>query len=1264
MAEQVLEPALHPSAFDGPARPKGPVWYLSSDVGRAKWRNPFHGIVVPKAPVRKPGAPRPKPIKPKKEDVRKKKEATPAATAQRQGSAGPALPRIKLRIAASNAAAESSPAPDDSSDIPSSSRASSVAPSASTVPTTPSGSTPSRQHRRRKPRASVFDSSESESSDDDEDAQAEQQPQLQDPAAARRIPRRMVLPPMALGAGARFHPPSRNAHSPLGELFFSPISSQQALPAAANASPFPSHCLDNTTWVARRSAEDEAFTALETSSSSEDEEMRNADWGAGLGFMVKADEEDLTASWMSESDAKLSEATDAMSQLFPYKDGAGGQGLVFNQLDNRPAPSDASSLAESSTTATANAVYQGKLRTASCPNALPAWAMSSPVSSPSMAGRALPMLETSPTQSLSRPARDFESRQIDMSMDVDMAEGDESWLDESGQLPVHAEDSFSDAEVGSALGETTPERDRQLQTAEWARETAQSAMEIKHEPEDYYPSPAATSSPGDDSGGLSAESRESTVSTASSPLSELPELDSDTNDTVEILLGPESIDVNELDDWLPQGKESRTPHRGRGRHARQCDSTRSSGSWGGIGVNNPFIPASTSTCKAPPLLRKRSSLRATPRRNRSNPRKTERLTPAPSPPGIVVVDIAPDSPPPVEDIEVEEGGIGTAELELAYAEAQAREEQVRAQKHAEAEESKRRWDACRRAFADAAAAETPSNVSPTETPAPSSSCSEAQPTWSEMSGTWGSSESLADLGAPLPTTLSPLALQMTGISSADSAAILHSLDPKALHSSPSQDAMMLDSVLVMAEIDAMAAQLLPPAVTPAPTATPSLPAIAPAPPAAAPKKLAPKRAQPIAPAPVPIAPAPVPVEKATKPTIETVEKALAPKPPAKSASLPSTPTLSAMAPPPVSIAPAPPHARPQTKIPVPLAAAPVRTKSPVARVATTSPTGSSTPSDASGPSTSSLSSAPTGQSTPSSVRSATPSSGGTTKRLLPGIDACVVDNLPCYSHVWDNPNGGRCTVLRRLDTDFVNGTALLTALGVPPACHAEHLNAPVPTLASHRTVPLVSPQGLHHAPGVPGVWIPLVEARDLAQKLHLKGSTLLANLLREDLFQLFKELAGLSLRHTSSTESFGMPFVTQPHQRKPLPPRPSSATPSTGSSATSSQARPVAKPPLVRPPTAQPEGCPQPKRRRATVVAATATREQAIQAVRPQLQGKLATPIAPAPPRKPIAPIKPLQPAPAAAPGPPAPAAPPPVTRAKAAPIAPRRSARASIGAK
>ncbi|RSH85080.1 uncharacterized protein EHS24_006673 [Apiotrichum porosum] len=1270
-AEAVLGPALHPTAFEGPARPKGPVWFLSSEVGKAKWRNPFAGIVVPKTTVRKPAAPRPKTIKPKKEDTRRKdkkdKEQTPAAaSAASDATVPPPVPRIKLRLSA--AAGDATPGttpgtppatPGEDSDVGESMRSSrSVTVESSVTPmlfSTPPP--PSRKHQRK--HTSVLDSSDSDSSDSDDDMTAAAA------ASRHRQPRHIVLPPLAAGAGStRFPPqappsrPAPPAHSPLGVLFFSPLTTATLPLPTLLQSPFPHHSLDNTIWAARNKTEPLAFDA---SSSSSDDELCE-DWGNSSGLMIKADDDEvLSGSWPQDDDPKLSAATTAMRELFPYEEGAVANpcGPSFNQLDNRQGQSDSSSVADSSSTI--NAVFQGKLKNVACPAALPAWALSSPVSSPSMNGRSLPaFVETSPTQYLSRYARDVDRS---MEMDVDVSPDDEAWLDESGQLPVHAEDTFSDVEVGSTLGGeiTTPERDRQLQTAEWAQA---SSLLIKQEPEDYYPSPAATSSTEpDDTSLLFQASRESTASapSPSSGSSELTPYEFDDSDNAqEFLLGPESLSIEELDEWLPcAAKVDRTPLRGRGRVARH-DPSRCSGNWGSIGVNNPIIPLSGFIPKPtpPPLVRKRS-LRSCTRRNRSTPRKADsRPTPVPSPVSseVLVLETPTHPEPETIDIDIElEDAIGAADLEMARVEAEEREEQYRAQKRAEAEENHRRWQACRRAFADATASGSGSQSPVLSPPNPPAAEPHQSSPWIETpnngSGTWGASDIVPDMTSSL--TLSPLALQISPPPE------LTSLDPKALLSPPSQTTMMmLDSALSQVEIDQqhaappLPAPALPPpapaATAPAPHPVPYHPvAIAPAQqpqqqqqqqphrghaqqhhhPIAPkpvnpspPKHIAPRVVSPKVshkPMPIAIAPAPVhphEVKIAPRPEVKVAPKPeprILPKPEPsklvpKAASVPPiAPTPATTSAPATTPATATSSATSTSSTPAPTPAqVPTRTVSPIARTSTSSPATASVASSSSlssAPSSTATSTTTTTASTPApQPRPSTPSSGGTTKRLLPGIDACVIDNLPCYSHVWEAPKGPKCTVLRRLDTDFVNGTALLTALGVPPNKYAEYLQAPSPTLASHRTVPLISPQGHHHAPGVPGVWIPLVEARELARKLGLPDSKLLANILREDLFQLFKELAGISLRHTSSTESFGMPFVTQPHPRQMVPPANanSRSTPNLTALGGASAPNPThmrpgvpagAKGPLVRGPVAPPDGAPQPKRRRATVVVVGAT---------------------------------------------------------------------------
>lgn len=1056
------------------------------------------------------------------------------------------------------------------------------------MPITPPHPTVGRRRRPHKKVNVLDDSSESDTSDSEEE----------DAVAPLRAPRRIVLPHAAVAAGTRFTPaPARPSMSPFGELFFSPVNTASLPLPAVQQSPFPSHSLDNTIWGARRSADSEQY-AFEASSSSDDD----ADWGTSSGLMIKADEPELPAT-VQEEDPKLKAATNAMRELFPYQEGTTPIEIpALNQLDNHI--SDNSSAADSSTTATA-ALYQGKLKSTVCPASLPPWVISSPTSSPSLANRPLPQVETSPIQFLSRTVNDIADRSMDM--DVDMVDNDASWLDESGQLPVHAEDSFSDIDVGSCFGDPS---DRHLQTAEWARD---SALHIKQEPEDCYPSPAATEEAiATPDSSYTVDSRESTVSSQSvsselSDLSDVPyELDGD--DDSFWLLGPESVKLEELDEWLPSCKTDRSVQRGRARASRY-DPTRCSGSWGGIGVNNPFVPlaipaVTSKSGAAPPMVRKRS-LRSHSRRTRSTPRKAEsRLTPAPTPEVVVIEPSAPreeeEKVEPIEvepEIEIEDDAIGTDELERAREEAEACEKQ----KREEAEKSREALNACRRAFAAADAAAGSGSVSPDDVSTPAvSTWPDTQPSpWNELGTMLGSTDDLSGLARS--GTLSPLALQHTPAMVLDSFLGV-SLDPKALHlhSSPTNaELMMLDNALSQAEIDTTsAAQARQPTASVSPTIAKATPITSPT---AATPSLAPAPVQAVSASP-PLAPAPV--QAASAPTGRSPPRKIAPIAPAPASHpvpiAPKTKEPAKIAPAkPASAEKASPAVQPAAaKAPTPVvqkpaavvAAAPASAAASAPRSAVSSATSSAVPTRTVSPinrtasaspavSTTSASSGASASTTSTNSSGNTQSSGGTTKRLLPGIDACVVDNLPCYSHIWEAPKGGKCTVLRRLDTDFVNGTALLTALGVSPAQQTEFLNAPSPTLASHRAVPLISPQGLHHAPGVPGVWIPLVEARALAKKCGLQEPSLLANILREDLFQLFKKLAGISLRHTSSTESFGMPFVTQPNPRQQGA-RTQAQLQAQRQAAAAAQA---AKGPLVRGPGAPPDGCPEPKRRRSVV---------------------------------------------------------------------------------
>ncbi|KAK4683714.1 hypothetical protein P7C73_g6518, partial [Tremellales sp. Uapishka_1] len=851
--------------------------------------------------------------------------------------------------------------------------------------------------------------------------------------------------------------------SPFLDLFF-PSPTCAAFPAP-HTSPFPSHSLDNTTWAARNDID--RLGHLETSSSSSEDEVREQDWGMLSGVLVKgdADGEEEEIWTVDDEEKKVIEVTDTMMLLFQPDEEVKPK-IELNQLDNRPAVSDTSSIAESSSTATAHAISRGQLKAnnPAVPLALPAWTMSSPAPSPTFRPTTLP-LDYSPTPHLKGLRSSFEA---DDSMDVD-----EQWIDETGELPVKAEDAFSDIELNSTLGDgvvSTPEHDRQLHTAIWAREAA---IQIKEEPEDC-PSPITT----DPDQELYHRSRESSTlsHTPSSRSSELPQFDVE-----EVLLGPESVTLEELDwdNWLPNaGGKEKTPYRGRNARARQ------SGNWGGIGVGNVFVPklpTATATTTTP-----RKSLRSSSRRNKK--------------------------PVMERKHSIEMDAIGPDDLELAKIEAEAKEEESRRLAKERADKQEAMFLACRYAMKHAS---TPTEDSPMD----------------------------FDLVTP------------------------PAVDPKALLSPPILDfkMSMLDEVLSQTEVDAVMGSLPPPPAPP--------PVIVTSPPGDAKPPILPTPHKPklIAPKAIAIAPAPIPIAKAESPVVVEI-----PAKPRPSKTAPASASVSTCA----SPSPAP-------SIP------------PTPAVPPTKPYGH----------------------------------GAITKALCPGIDACVVDNIPVYAHILDNKDGG-CVVLRRLDTDFVNGTSLLFALGIPSIkAHSDYLNAPSPYLASHHTVPTISPSGIHHSSGVAGVWVPLVEAREYTKKLGLKATSLLSNVVREDLFQLFAQLAGLKPDHSAS-ENFGLPFVAKrqlqppPAHATPIPtpstssstsslsslsssttskstpnlsalslaPRPSTTkavpghTPTSTSTSTSTStitphSQPATPTPhLIRPAQSLPEGCPQPKRRRNTIV--------------------------------------------------------------------------------
>ncbi|WWD16342.1 hypothetical protein CI109_100768 [Kwoniella shandongensis] len=1189
VVESVLESALHPNAFDDNVRPKGTVWFLLSSNAKGKWKNPFDGLEIPKVPPRKPAPPK-KPSKEKEKEnkVEKKTSSGNSSSHSSKGKAKAAAP-VKIRLVL-NGATTATPEEDSMSEMGSSARSRSVsmAREGSTASQPAPAVVKKPAHRKVK---SVLDDSSSSSDSDSSDSEIEINVSGPSrlPRQARPL-RKAPPPPLNVYPSPRLHNHSRlPQHSPFMDLFY-PSPSLPSLPTFAppHSSPFPSHSLDNTTWTARH----DRSHHFESSSSSSDDEMRDLEWGASSDIIIKApeDEQDKPNIWsMEEDEANLKEATDALRVLFPMSNADEEVDLdpkiELNKLDNRRSSvSESSGLADAAVI-TSNRGVKNQLKAVDCGSMpLNCWINnSSPVASPNLRMHKIlaPPVDFSPTQHLSKLRGSFDTEE----MDVD--EG-APWLDESGELPVKAEDTFSDVDLNSTIGDApTPEHDRQLHTALWAQEAA-ATMIIKQEPEDY-PSPITTDQD-DQSAVLYHGSRGS--STPSSGSSELPpfEIEGDNGrmGLDEVILGPESVTVEELDGWLPtEGKAERTPHRGRAAKSRHHPS-RCSGNWGGIGVGNNL----PSIIKQPTRTRSTRS-NATMRRRKSSSRSAH----------IIVPERLVTPETDICDDEVDDA-IGTADLEKARVEAEAREEQHRKACKEKAEQQRAMLEAYRQTVR----AEIP-EAEPTPSP------------WSEYQGAapWGSTDSLhiGTPGALSPMALHSLANMSLGTSHEGSMQMM-AVDPKALvsppiHGSfgagigsgmsngPSHDlgAGMLDAVLSQQEVDAIMSNAAnpiaaPSPIPPLPPASASLPTPAPAPPPAiiSPQ---PRALAPAAPAPAPtVLPQPIPKSKPT--------------------TVPTQPTA-------IPIASSAPHEKNTAMVALP-------TTLPK-EIATLSTSTTSTPLEVPPKSTPS----PTSSASTTSSNSMPPPQAGNgksggkiatiTKPLCPGVDACVVDNIPVYAHLFEGKDGsGRQVLLRRLDTDFVNANALLLALDIPETAQAEYLDKPISQvrLAARHIVPPSTP-GAEYSQGVSGTWVHLSEARDFAKRAKLQESSLLSSVLREDLFQLFATLAGLKPDHPPS-ETFGLPFVAR---RPPSPPAtnlsatnsksapnlsalstsapahgPTHLRQSTTPSTPTGVAANTVKGPLVRsaPPT-PPDGCPQPKRRRATISSPLAKKPQAIQPIAP-----------------------------------------------------------------
>jgi hypothetical protein len=877
--------------------------------------------------------------------------------------------------------------------------------------------------------------------------------------------------------------------------------------APPNSSPFPSHSLDNTTWAARN--DNDRFASFETSSSSSDDEIRERDWGNTSGILIRGAEGDDQPAWTAEDEeAKVKEATDALRVLFPMsspdEEPDAQAKIELNQLDNRVATSDTSSLAETASTATAQAFSRGQLRGKDVSSvALTQWTgASSPVPSPNLKTFVSLAPESSPTQHLSRLRSSFDPEE----MEVD-EEG--HWLDESGEFPVRADDTFSDVDLGSTMGDApTPEHERRLQIPVWAQEAAEASTTfgVKQEEPDDYPSPLTADA--DDSGMLYHASRASSSEashTPSSGSSDLPPFEMDSEgrcrgDYEEVLVGPESVTVEEIDGWLPAVKAEKTPRRGRDKNRHQA--SRCSGNWGSIGVGSPFpapvvkfIPEATVTKS--PVARTRS-MRASNRR-----RKSSSCNPA-----YIVKEEQIVSPPPIEadaitsrDVKIqyetveEADAFGPADLEEARVEAEAREEQHRKYCKEKADQQKALLEAYRQRMMEAHGPETESWDQSAPSP------------WPDMGAApWGSSDSL---NLAPPSALSPMVFtSMSALSLFD---LPSSMDPRALHSPPVAPRIggPVDELLVAPESGESSPGLpLIPMSAPLPHMAPIPPLL---PPAAASAPLA--ALSPL--------PAPMPAPQSAAPP---------PSPPTFSPALPCAPIYISAA---ASTSSATPIAVVQpTSAPEAAKAQPVASESAPSPAIVDLPTSlladiSRTPTPS--PASAKPHSQAPESSKASSPASSSPSASGTTSAsgklslcLLPGVFATVVDNIPMYQHdperlpplLAKSQRPSRC-VYRRLDTDFVNATDLLLALGVPHAKHQTFLSIPSPHLSAHTTMAARAPNGIAYGQGVAGVWVHLNEAKEYVKRLKVDASNPILNILDDGLFKAVRIISTANLMDTA-----------------------------------------------------------------------------------------------------------------------------------------------------
>lgn len=858
--ESILQAALHPQAFESPVRPKGTVWFLAS-VGSKKWKSPFEGVDFGKLQVKKP-------IPIKKKPSTSSSAATPTVKSKSKrsdrlgsdagdvskGKGKPSMPKILLRLGPGPSKFDSDESDAESSRSGSRPRTSSASRTASVVPpdptpqvvSHPTGSAPlpiriKRPSSVRRVSNVLDSSSESDSSDSDVDMITE----LPSNRIKPKTIRKPAPPPLAISG---FSGSPRTAHfnlhrnitgsphSPYENFLPSPVLPNMPLFAQPHSSPFPSHSLDNTTWTVRH--EPDQFAQLETSSSSSDDEMRDPrdpDWGMASAIIVRgeASDEGNGIVWTAaEDEANVKEATDALRVLFPMSAAEEEEEtepkIELNSLDNKPTPSETSSINGSVSTATPHPLLPVgciKASRESASVALAAWSgQPSPAASPDLRPANLP-LDLSPTQHLSKLSSSFEPDD----MDVD----EPAWLDESGEGPVKSPDESFEDHLSSA-GDPTLEREKQNDLFAWAAEAAANrmAMQIKQEPEDY-PSPLTTdpgieadtdvgnallygingyraSSASIDSHPPSRSRSASHSHSPSSGSSELPpfEIDSENASKLgleledesaierEIICGPESISIDELDGWLPVGKD-KTPRRKKVACMTRCSVTgEKHGYWGmglgTIGVGNP-LSFSLPSKSSPKIVRKRSVRNAN-RRRQSDPANIQVIRPdvipvslpengtkldqsrMPSPPAssadnadnadVEVKEESKVQPGAAQATEME--AIGTEELEKARVEAEAREERNRKAAKERAEQHKQLMEAYKQKLSESDHNRSSSfnfhldNIPPRPSTSGSAWSDHPCPSpWSETPLPWGSG-STDSLAVHTPSgngVLSPMLLQ-------------------------------------------------------------------------------------------------------------------------------------------------------------------------------------------------------------------------------------------------------------------------------------------------------------------------------------------------------------------------------------------------------------------------------------------------------------------------------------------------------------------------